>query len=129
MFVEGYVRDTESLKQYIEVRIDGPNITEYSKNCWKLYFEVNVLITTRIDLFGDGNVHGKLKGDISKLFVSNICVHRYGSQTDDDREHIGCLKRVAVGRERIQVSDFGQIRPDTKLRQATVEGHYEIFFD
>jgi hypothetical protein len=39
------------------------------------------------------------------------------------------LKLVADarGKERIQVSHFGKIEPNTPLLQATVEGHYEMF--
>jgi hypothetical protein len=126
MFVEGQHRATRTLKDFIELRFDGPYLTELSKGYWKVYVEINVLVQSAMD---DENFH-RIHTNVGKVAVafSDIGVYKYGTGPDDDQSLLGCLKLVADarGKERIQISHFGKIAPHTEVLQATVEGHYEM---
>lgn len=130
MFVEGFERATEDEPEYIELRIDGPNAQERAKGQWKLSFEVNVLVSCQQNNT-NAYRHKELTGLVASMFVDNIQVRKYGNGADDDQTYIGTMSLAypKIGGERVQVSHFGMVRPDTRLMQATVEGHYNIFFD
>ena len=129
MFVEGAHRETESLTEFIEFRMDGPYFTETSKDYWHVYFEINIMLQT---LLSETDLHAihRLAGEVSAAFTE-IPIYKYGEGVDDDDSFIACakLKQDKRKRERIQVNHFGQIEPETKLIQATVEGHYELYLD
>jgi hypothetical protein len=111
LFVEGYERDTESLHDYLELRVDGPYIKEYTKDCWRLYFEVNVLITVQ----QSGNVYriDELIARVCELLIDAISVSTFDSNGDVDG-HLGCL----------------QIHKERNYKtQVSVEGHYSLFMD
>lgn len=127
LFIEGMHRETRSRKDFIELRVDGPYLTEQSKGYWRNYIEINVLVQSAMD---DSDFHRIYKdvGIVVNAFT-DIPVYKYGNQAYDDDSLLGCLKLVADarGKERIQVSHFGKIEPNVPLLQATVEGHYEMF--
>lgn len=127
-FVEGFTRDTQELADYIEVRVDGPYTTETSKDKFRLYFEVNILVVVKKGQ--DAYRINRLTGRINGIFLDCIEVRRYGNGPEDDLTVLGCLKLlIPFGNERLQTSHFGQIRPDTEIVEATVEGHYELRID
>lgn len=128
-FVEGMVRQTEPLGNYFEFRVDGPYVREHANDHWQLYFEVNILVVTQMDLHSSIYDHEALKGLATTMFLDNIEVRKIGDKPVDDGSHVSFLRRRSRGQERIQVSEFGQIRPDVRIRQATVEGHYDIYID
>lgn len=129
LFVEGFRRATEELADYIEVRVDGPYNRENVKNQWRLYFEVNILVVVKTNPDQDPYRINRLTGRVTGLFTDDICVRKWGNTEPDDLTLIGHLSLVPRANERIQVSHFGKIRPDTDIVQASVEGHYHIFFD
>jgi hypothetical protein len=127
LFVEGFERDTADLPEYIELRVDGPSTRETTKNCWKLYFEVNVLIVVQQN---NNNAYRtrELMGFVSTFFVDSIAVHEW-EDGEDDPAKIGCLQRVHRGKDTVEQSYFGKIRPDTRIEQGTVEVHYDLYID
>lgn len=129
VFVEGFTLDTNELSDYLEVRVDGPYTREQVKEQWRLYFEVNILVVVKINPSADAYRINRLTGRATGLFIDGICVYKYGNGPDDDGSLIGHLSLVPRANERIQVSHFGKIRPDTEILQASVEGHYHIYFD
>lgn len=126
LFIEGQSRDTSKVKDFIELRVDGPQFTEVSAGYWIIRVEVNILIQSTMD---DTNYH-RLHSDVGIVAaaMSDIVVFRYGNGPDDDQSVMGCLKvRQDLGdRQHIDVFQLGQIAPDIRLEQATVEGHYEM---
>jgi len=127
-FVEGFVRDTENLPDWVEFRIDGPFIKEHTRESWELAIEINVLIsvTEGVDIYRQEVIVGR----VTELFLDCIRVYRYGNGPDDDQTELGCLElRKPSNREKLTVSNFGKLRPDTQLTQASVEGHYLMFLD
>lgn len=128
-FAEGFPRATEDKSDYVELRLDGPYSREDAHKQWRLYYELNLLVVVRPDAKGDAYRINRLTGRFSELFTDNILVHKEGDTVDDDGTLLGYLRLVPRLQERIQVSHFGQIRPDTHILQATVEGHYAIYLD
>jgi hypothetical protein len=127
LFIEGQHRKTRDLKDFAELRVDGPYLTEVCKGVWRIFIEVNVLVQSAMDDANFHRIHTNV-GIIVAAFTS-IPVYKYGTGVDDDESLLGCLTIVsdARGKERIQVSHFGKIDAATPLEQATVEGHYEMF--
>lgn len=125
MFIEGQIRDTRSLKDFMELRIDGPNLTELSKGFWQAYIEINVLVQAAQD---DADYHRIYKnvGIVTVAFTNTIQIFRFGDGVDDDDSLVGCVNLLGdkESRERIQTSHFGQVEPETGIFQSSVEGHY-----
>ena len=130
LFVEGMERQTKDLKNFAEIRIDGPKSNELSADYWRLYVEINVLIQSIMD---DKNLHRHWDniGDVNMAFTRRISVHRYADADgqNGDGSHLGCFQLVTdrYDREAIVTSNFGQIDKSVRLQQATVEAHYALF--
>jgi hypothetical protein len=124
LFIEGQHRDTDEDKNFFELRVDGPRLTETSKDCWKLRIEVNILIQTVMNET-DYHLHQDMIGQMQAAFTSIPCF-RYGNRPGDDDAQIGCyiLQQNKANQDFIEANQFGQIDIRTKLLQATVEGHY-----
>jgi hypothetical protein len=129
IFVEGEKRNTDTLKTFAEVRMDGPFFTEVSRDCYKIEGEVNILIQATLDEMDAQLIHRSV-GLVTAAF-SDISVYRFGDEPGDDNSFVWCWKLIndSRRRERVQVSHFGVIEPNTKLTQATVEAHYDVFLD
>lgn len=126
MYVEGQDRNTASLNEYIELRIDGPYYKELSKTYYQLDLECNVLCCAKRDNIDNHKIH-RITGLISSLFKTDISVFKYGDGPDDNPTiFVGCLIRRDEKREEIVTSHFGQIDPDIPVLQATVEAHYRM---
>lgn len=121
MYIEGMPRNTDSLTDFFELRLDGPYFTEVSKGAWNIYIEVNVLIQSSLQL--DLHKIHKDVGIVSLAFI-DFEVKEYS----DGEAILGCMQLLQnmKERERLQVSHFGEIRTGTRLAQATVEGHYAM---
>jgi len=129
MFVEGQVRDTHDTKDFFELRMDGPNYTEYSKGYFRVYIEVNCLLQSAMDDIDFHRIHRNL-GIVASIFTRPIVIKKYGdTPIIDDGSTLGCLSLISDdrGKEKVQTSQFGQITQKDKLIQAIVEAHYEIF--
>jgi hypothetical protein len=126
MFTEGTIRDTREEEDFIELRVDGPVMTENTKGSWKLYYEINILIQSTMN---DTDFHREQRniGIVVDAFI-DILVEKLGDSSVDDDSTLGCLKLLQDDRSKkhIVVSHFGQLAPDIRLTQATVEGHYEM---
>lgn len=126
-YIEGQHRDAKINKELIELRIDGPYVTEMSKDVYKYYTEVSVLIQT---LKNDKDYHRihTLTGMIAAA-MTDINVYKFGKGLQDDAtQFVGCLQLVqdVPSRERVQINNFGQIETSTPLMQASVEAHYKL---
>ena len=126
LFIEGQHRDTREIKDFFELRLDGPRMTEVSANNWQIRIEINCLVQSAMD---ETNYHRirQNTGVVAAMFTG-IGIFKYGDGLDDDQSQIGCmiLLQDKRGRDFLEISHFGQIEPATKLLQSTVEGHYEM---
>lgn len=126
LYVEGMLRDTRTIEEVVELRVDGPNYLEMSKGYWKVYIEVNALCQCTKN---SKNFHRmrQLTGTVMAMFEACIQVYKYG----DDGSFVGVFKRLddTASRNMLQVSHFGQVDPVNQLEQASIEGHYEMFLE
>lgn len=125
MYIEGQIRQTSDLKDFFELRVDGPYYTELSKGFWRVYTEINVLIQSAQDKEDRFRIY-KTAGVIAAAFEQVISIFKYGDEVGDDDSLVACLKLLGDkgARERIQISHFGQVAPATGISQSTVEAHY-----
>jgi hypothetical protein len=127
LFIENQHRDTDEVKEFIELRVDGPRCLEVSKDCWKIRVEINLLIQV---VMNDKDYHriDDIVGIVQAAFTNSIPVYRYGNRTGDDDTFLGCLRILMdpSTRDFLEANRFGQIDIRTKLLQSTVEGHYEM---
>jgi len=130
LFIEGDDRDTKDLASFLELRVDGPHSKIVSKGYYRFYVEINLLVST---VMNDVSIHDFYNdiGIANMAFTRSIEVFKLGDPADtaNDESHIGCLVQVSGyrGRESVQTNNFGQIDVDTKIQQATVECHYEMY--
>jgi len=126
MYIEGQHRDTRTLKDFIELRMDGPQFTEISKGMWRIYGEVNILVTAVMDDENYHRIHQNV-GIVAAAFT-DIELFKYGDGVEDDGSQWGCWKLIQDSRkrQRIDIFHFGIVDVKSKVVQATVEGHYEI---
>ena len=125
LFPEMYSKSAleRGLRDFAEFRFDGPLIRPQTKNHGKAYFEINLLIqSTMRD--SDFHVPQVDIGLVLPAFTA-IPIYKYGNGPDDDQSQIGCAKITRQGRTtEITVAQFGEIDPQLKLFQATVEAAY-----
>ena len=129
LFIEGQHRDTNTEKDFGELRIDGPTLTEVSKDCWLFRVEVNMLLTSVMD---DSNYHRiQQTVGIAQAGYTRMNVYKYGNGPDDDQSFLGCLKLLQgrSGRNFLEANQYGQIDIKTQILQATVEGHYTMMLN
>lgn len=126
-YIEGQERNVPAPKDLLELRLDGPYLTEVNKDYWRLYIEVSILIQAIKDDADYHRIHSH-SGLVAQAFTT-IPVYKFGVGVDDDQTQLGCLELVQnLGkRERIQINNFGQIEQSTPLLQTSVEGHYEMY--
>lgn len=118
-------RGTTELPSWAELRVDGPYCQELSKDYWNLYVEINVLISAQKN---PDNLYAwdTMLGKFLSAFESSINVYKKGSGVVDDDSLVGCLAMLVGTRQQLQVSQFGQIEPDSNLQQAVIEAHYQM---
>lgn len=125
-FMEGQDRRTMENRTYVEFRADGPNIKEVSKDYWHLDLVINILVVT-IRNNADLYEHDRNVGLVAQTFTSGIPVWCYGDTTaDNPAVQLGCLLLQADQRDRVVISNYGQVKNDSRMIQSTVEGHYRL---
>lgn len=127
MFIEGQHRNTRNDKDFIELRMDGPQYTEISKDYWRIYGEVNILVTSAMDNVNYHRIHENV-GIVATAFTM-IPLFKYGAGAQDDQTQWACwnLLQDTGKRQRVDIFHFGQVDVKSEVIQASVEGHYETF--
>lgn len=125
LFPEMYSKseDERRIRDFAEFRFDGPNIRPKSPKRLDAYFEINLLIQSTMR---DDNFHVP-QVDIGLVLpaFTTIPIYKYGKGPLDDQSLIGCAKITQQGRQtEVFVAQFGEIDPQLKLFQATVEAAY-----
>jgi len=126
LYLEGDERDTNKERAWAELRVDGPFFTNPCKGLHYIDVEINVLVQAHMDL-EDLYAGLRIAGFFTSLFTNAITVRKYGDGVNDDDTLLGCLiARTDRSHDTIDLSQFGIIRPDTRLKQYTIEGHYRM---
>jgi hypothetical protein len=126
LFIEGQQRDTRGEKDFLELRMDGPQFTELSKGYWRIYGEVNILVSSVMDVTNYHRIHQSV-GIVAAAFT-DIVIFKYGNYPGDDNTVFGCWKLIQdkAKRQRVDIFHFGRVDVKSQIVQATVEGHYEM---
>lgn len=121
VFIEDMDRNTRTSKNIIEIRLNGPHISECGASDDHLYYTVDILIQATLDQTDRYMIH-RLVGAVVNRFT-DIPVFRYG----DDNTAIGCLQLQSERRGgTILVNNFGQIDVKVAITQSAVSGQYKF---
>lgn len=111
-----------------ELRMSGPFIRELSHRYWRIHTDINVLLLSQLG--GDERnayIIETNQGLFQEYFDTPISIRRHGDGPDDDGVELGCLTPRHQKNDSIRAIDFGQINKTDKIRQAQVDGRYEMF--
>ena len=125
-FIEGTHRGLPDGTELIEFRLDGPMRRQVSHGYHILLVEINLLLRSFMD---DDDFHKmrQLSGDAATWLGQNFCIYRYGDGIDDDDTLLGTLQlRNRKPLENVRINQFGQIEPQYRIEQATVEASFQI---
>lgn len=126
-FVEGaQERNLSGQSSWIEIRIDGPDIREVSKDTIVLESEINLLVATHID--PDAPAQHVINVGKATAAFTDFKIFKYGEDSEDDGSILDSFRLQPLEdiRDKIKVANMGQIDPAIKLLQTTVEGHYRL---
>jgi hypothetical protein len=132
MIAEGIdEREAEKIQDdRCELRINGPYIRELSHNFWRVWINVNILLTDYME--GQGENTYKLMnwgGAFLEGMDLPIPIYKYGPDVGgvDDQSLLGCLTLLRGKTESLKLIHFGQIGMVERIRQAAVDGRFEMF--
>jgi hypothetical protein len=122
VMLAGEERDEANPSQdFVELRIDGPDITEMSRNYYFFNIAINLLIQSKRtpnDLY---KIH-RDSGLGMAAFENNLSIYKYGDGPDDDQSSLGCM----ILQSGVLVQQLGQIAPNANILQAMVSGDYQM---
>lgn len=124
ILVEGENDKKPSSEFFIELRIDGPNMTNIgTKVEYMGMVEVNLLLTVNKNEKYVNTLQDKI-GLCFKHLDKCIPIRKIGSTQDvDDGSFVSVLQLLD---EDIEINVFGQVDPTVAIQQASVEAHYRF---
>ena len=121
VYIEGDTRTTALLRNFAEVRLDGPDITEVSKGCFHLDVNFNLLINAKVDP-DDLYAIERIIGEFQKAFTNVVECYKLGGGVIDDDSLLGCYEL----KSEIEINKFGLVEKDIRLMQTTLEARYRM---
>jgi len=127
LYIEGQHRATRNLKDFLELRFEGPTWLEVNRKDWLGRVEINILVSTAYDEADYHRIH-RYAGQVQSAYTRVIEAYKFGDGPDDDQSFLGCLvlQQNRGRRDFLELNHFGRIGTDEALVQSTVEGHYVI---
>ena len=107
------------MASFVELRIDGPNLSEPMGNETYIRVGVNILIQQNTET-NSVHTYYELLGKVCAA-CTNIRVYKYGSGVGDDDCLLVCLSRG----QGIEVRNYGQLKPEFTVQQGTVDALYK----
>jgi len=125
-FVEGvHERDDDTMKHsHVEMRVTGPNIKELSNGYYHVEAVINILLTSHMDMSGDGYDIIQWAGVFQDEMLPPIPIYKLGDGVDDDDSLVGCLRIKKNKEDSVKVYHFGQLSGVDRIRQSEVDGVY-----
>ena len=123
-------RDDEFMNQpnRAEIRINGPFAREMSADYWRIWVDINILVTTYFGSVNKDVYTGERNlGLIHEAADTAIPIRRYGTGVDDDGTLLGCLRPRSERNDSIRVIHFGQLNNTDRLKQGQVDGRYIMY--
>lgn len=122
LHVEGENRDAvDNPNEYIELRVDGPNIIQTDNRTFFLYTDINVAIVVASSPDNLVILEEHI-GSILHILGHTIPIYKYGNTVADDKTLFGCATR----QNEIRVTRFGTKNPTAIVTQAQVETQYRL---
>lgn len=114
-----------------ELRYNGPWTQELSKGYWRLWFDVNILVTSNYD----GAVKNRFQleintGKFHEYADRCIPIFRYGdpAQTaENDQTQLGHLSPRSGRNDSVRVLHFGQLSKVDRIKQSQVDARYYMY--
>lgn len=128
-FVEGENQKTADKQDYIEFRMNGPNIRNVN-GFYKFDLVVNILIVCKQTTTSILPIHNHV-GIVAAAFTKFIPLYRLGPDTAgvDDASFWNCLLIHEREKKEVDISHIGQINPDLPEMQAMVQGFYHMLLE
>lgn len=132
--VDGLDDRQESFEQApdrAEVRINGPFTQEQSKGCWRLWVDVNILVTSNMG--GTAKDRYTLETNTGKFHeFADTCIPiiRKGTLAQDpenDGTQLGYLSPKSGKNDSVRTINFGQINKTDRIRQMQVDARYVMY--
>jgi hypothetical protein len=126
IFIEGTHKGLPTQTELLEFRMDGPQTRQPNRGSFVLEFEINILVRSYMD---DDDFHKmrRNQGKVVAFLAKNHCIYRYGDGPDDDDTLLGTLQLKNRRKNHpVRVNNFGQIEPQYRIEESTVEALYEI---
>lgn len=117
-------------KDHVELRVNGPFVREVSHGCWRTWTDINILLTDRMAMTQE-DAFGLMRwgGEFEQAMTERIPIYKYGPDPGDDGSLLGCLTHRKGSAESIRLVHFGQISREDRIRQAVVDGRYEMYLN
>jgi hypothetical protein len=129
-FVEGVDErdDSTMLEEHAELRLSGPFIREISNGYWRVHVDVNIMLTDQMKMSTEGayDIHD-WGGAFLAAMTEPIPVYRLGTGGQDDQTLVGCLTQREGFSEPARLIHFGQVSRVDRIRQAVVDGRFEMY--
>ena len=129
-FVEGVdERDEDTMQvEHCELRVNGPFIREISRSYWRVHVDISILLTDYMRMSTeDAYDINRWGGAFLVAMVENIPIYRHGNGAGDDGTLVGCLTQRTGSSEPARLVHFCQISPEVRIRQAVVDGRFEMY--
>ena len=117
----------EQQNDHAELRVNGPAITEVSKNFYHIEVDINILVTDLMKTTGENAYDIQTWcGLFQEGMAGPIPIYKYGSEAGDNSSEIGCLIPRDNKYDKIRVLHFGQINDVDRVRQSMVDGTFRM---
>lgn len=108
-----------------EIRINGPFARELSVRFWRIWVDINILVTSYMGSdTKDAYTLERNLGLVHEFADTSIEIRRYGTGVGDDGTLLGCLRPRSDKNSSIREIHFGQINTIDRLKQSEVDGRY-----
>lgn len=111
-----------------ELRYSGPFTQELSKRYWRLWFDVNILVTSNMD--GAAKNRYTLDINVGKFHeFADTCIpiFRHGDisqSVENDGTQLGVLSPRSGKNDSVRSINFGQVNKVDRIKQAQVDARY-----
>ena len=111
-----------------EIRINGPFSSEESSNYWRIWIDINTLVTSYFEgASKDAYTLERNVGLVYEFADTEIPIRKYGPDIGDDGSLLGCLRPRSSKNDSVRVILFGQINAVDRLKQAQIDGRYVMY--
>jgi hypothetical protein len=129
-FVEGVdEREPDTMRQeHAELRVSGPYVRELSYNYWRVHIDINIMLTDYMKMSTeDAYDINRWGGAFLVAMMDPIPIFRLGTGAGDDGSLVGCLTQRKGFAEPARLIHFGQVSREDRIRQAVVDGRFEMY--